>query len=581
MLKQYRFTLGPCLLGCAFLMGASCGGGEDNPDAGLPVDIVFSGSTELNQLQFNAGPLPKKSPVTIDLTLLGTAKLTAKAIAISSGPASSPTLSGVPDGGLLGLDAHVRFTGKIHAMLPERPVYQGLVTGLESLDVQFVASAAYDPFLIGSQVVATATLPAAELPPVALPGGLAGQLKIVLEPGNVLSAVYSGVCASVSAGPNAMGQYKGAVSLSGTIKLKAHIELTEPTDKTYSTPVIEVPVNLTNIGIDLGTKPVPGGGPPMPSASVAALNGCALTGSGGGAGGGGGSQPVGGGAGGGNSNGGGAGGGGEPLVINYHTLYVHGRLETPVPKGWDYWSQTGDSTEVQPGINAVPVNWDGRQLFENTNIDVRSAFDTYCTGEENWCYVVCHSTGCPQTEYALAMHGNVGGVHRWNITWVAAAGSVEGGSELAKYSIVIPFVNAFVPLDDELIPPVMRQLYPHDQTQGVIVYMFVGAGTYSQTAALGPVMPGDDDGAVSMHSAAGVNNVAYDNNPRFCVDSSCPQVPFDVLEDASLPAESRTLFLNRRVLYVDKKKLYTHFIGEPNGGICSVLKENVAQYAVP
>ena len=165
------------------------------------------------------------------------------------------------------------------------------------------------------------------------------------------------------------------------------------------------------------------------------------------------------------------------------TLYIHGRNTDGLPVGWSYW------LTQRPGINAVPVNWLGTEPIGQTNATIRSALDTYCTGN-NWCYVACHSAGCAQIGYALALYGTTGDVDSWNIYWIAAAGSAEGGSELANLGKLI---GGTIPLDADLDTAAMRlQLYDHDSTNGVVHWMFAGAGysdAYPQYDANGTITP--------------------------------------------------------------------------------------------
>jgi hypothetical protein len=266
-----------------------------------------------------------------------------------------------------------------------------------------------------------------------------------------------------------------------------------------------------------------------------------------------------GGAVGGSQGGGGAGGaaGGGSGMGTTTTLYIHGRNPGGLPVGWSYW------LAERPGINAVPVNWVGSDPIAETNATIRSALDTYCTGN-NWCYVACHSAGCAQIGYALALYGTTGDVDSWNIYWIAAAGSAEGGSELAALSDLI---GGVVPLDEDLAPSVIRQMYDHDATNGVTHWMFAGSG-YSdsepQADADGALLPGDDDLVVSYHSSCGVNNTAYADTPTWCnsTDFVCTGNSLDL-------GSHSYLFQQHVIQFLDTAGDYSHFIGDSNEGICS------------
>jgi hypothetical protein len=288
-----------------------------------------------------------------------------------------------------------------------------------------------------------------------------------------------------------------------------------------------------------------------------------------GAGGGSGSAGVGmaGHAGGGGSTGR-AGAGGGSGIGTTTTLYIHGRNTDGLPVGWSYW------LTQRPGINAVPVNWVGSDPIAQTNATIRNALDTYCTGN-NWCYVACHSAGCAQIGYALALYGTTGGVDSWNIYWIAAAGSAEGGSELAALSDLI---GGVVPLDEDLDPSVIRQMYDHDATNGVSHYMFAGAG-YSDSEpkadADGALLPGDDDLVVAYHSSCGVNNTAYTGTHTWCNSTDF------ICTGNSLSLGSHSYLWQDHVIeYLDTGGNYSHFIGDSNEGICSWMFLFMGQYAL-
>ena len=250
------------------------------------------------------------------------------------------------------------------------------------------------------------------------------------------------------------------------------------------------------------------------------------------------------------------------------TLYIHGRNPGGLPVGWSYW------LKQRPGINAVPVNWSGTDPIAQTNATIRHALDTYCTGN-NWCYVACHSAGCAQIGYAMAQYGTTGGVDSWNIYWIAAAGSAEGGSELADLG---KFFGGPLPLDADLQTTVMRQMYNHDSTNGVIHWMFAGSG-YSdadpELNADGALLPGDDDLAVAYHSSCGVNNTAWSGTSFWCnsTDLFCSGDRLDL-------GMHSYLWQDHVIQYLDTGGLYSHFIADSNEGICSRMFAYVAQNAL-
>ena len=249
-----------------------------------------------------------------------------------------------------------------------------------------------------------------------------------------------------------------------------------------------------------------------------------------------------------------------------HTLYVHGRDESGTPAAWAYWRGAPG-----PGVNPIAVNWNGTLPIADTNVIVRAALDTYCKGNDA-CYVACHSSGCAQVGYALAMYGTTKGAHTWNILFIAAAGSVEGGSELAdlrKWSTNLP-------LDADLTTRAMRKLYDHDANGGVSSFMFAGAGWSDShpLSSFAGFLPGDDDLGVAYHSACGVANVAFAKEDNYCNESSiiCPGARITT-------SKHPTLWANHTIEFLDGNSDYSHYTDDANGGISSVMFAYMGKHA--
>ncbi len=195
-----------------------------------------------------------------------------------------------------------------------------------------------------------------------------------------------------------------------------------------------------------------------------------------------------------------------PARATTYSLYVHGRTggttgcstSEATPTGWSYWDG-----QVQPGVNPIPVNYDGTAHISVANVTVRAYLDTYCSGGDS-CYIACHSAGCSHIGYALDLYGSGG---RWNILWIDAAGSAEGGTELADYLSWA----ACDPLAGDLRIGTARSLYNHGNLRGAWEYMFAGA----KGAFYSFVLPGDDDSVVPFHSAGGMNSAG-----RWCVSGT-------------------------------------------------------------
>lgn len=234
-----------------------------------------------------------------------------------------------------------------------------------------------------------------------------------------------------------------------------------------------------------------------------------------------------------------------------HTLYVHGRSAAGAPHGWSYWGKVGK------GPDPIPVNWGGEgACLAEQNPVVVSAFEEHCTGR-NWCYVLCHSAGCAQVEYALDKYGGAAGsANRWNIYWMLAAGSAEGGSELAELSGLTGTC-----LDHDLRPSVVRSLYNHDNTRGVKIYMYAGAADNFQSVLL----PGSDDTVVAYHSAGGARAIGTYVNPAGTAFGK--------------RLDSAPLYSNRVLAFMDERFEYSHPVTASNGGIVSVAEAELVRAA--
>jgi hypothetical protein len=191
---------------------------------------------------------------------------------------------------------------------------------------------------------------------------------------------------------------------------------------------------------------------------------------------------------------------GDAGATNF-TLWIHGRTGG-TPNGWSYWVN-GGGHQIQSGVNAVPVNYDGTAHIHDSNPTVVGYLNAYCTGQ-NACYIVCHSAGCAQIGYATATYG-----HAWNIIWTATGGSAAGGSELAG-SVAYFFTGYNLDLD--LPIGTMRGLYNHDAlgdyTAGR-VYNAAGSDWATLTTFL---FNGNDDSAVDFASAGHYRSAASLSN---------------------------------------------------------------------
>jgi hypothetical protein len=241
-----------------------------------------------------------------------------------------------------------------------------------------------------------------------------------------------------------------------------------------------------------------------------------------------------------------------PAHAANYTLWIHGRtggvtgcgVSQPTPSGWSYWNG-----QVQPGVNPVPVNYDGTARISVANPTVRAALDRYCTGG-NACYVACHSAGCAHLGYALDLYGG-----RWNILWIDAAGSAEGGTELSDY---LGWATCDG-LGSDLRTGTVRALYNHGNLRGAWSYMFAGA----KGAVYSFILPGDDDAVVPFHSAGGMSSTG-----RWCKSGTwfC----------STLPAGTSGKYGYHSLYFRDDRAAYDHYVAS---GIPRVVASDVAAHA--
>lgn len=242
----------------------------------------------------------------------------------------------------------------------------------------------------------------------------------------------------------------------------------------------------------------------------------------------------------------------SPARATNYSLYVHGRtggvtgcgVSQPTPTGWSYWGG-----QVQPGVNPIPVNYDGTAHISVANPTVRGYLDRYCTGT-NSCYVACHSAGCAHVGYALDLYGG-----NWNIHWIDAGGSAEGGTELSDY---FGWATCDA-LGGDLRTGTVRALYNHNDLKGAWSYMFAGA----KGAVYSGVLPGDDDAVVPFHSAGGMSSTG-----RWCIAGTwfC----------TTLPGGTTGKYGYHTLFFRDDREAYDHYV---SSGIPRVVAADMAAYA--
>jgi hypothetical protein len=271
---------------------------------------------------------------------------------------------------------------------------------------------------------------------------------------------------------------------------------------------------------------------------------------------------------------------GVASATNY-TLWINGRTGGGQIGNYADFSYWGPAT-VDAGINKKAANWDGRSSIASQSGILRNALDCFCTGN-NWCYIATHSAGDLLIGYTLANYGgsmrmkknaapNASGVcgnsdgtaqSGWNIKWVASAAGSGGGSELAD-------VGAWTtsePLVQDLRVTTARAMYNHNDTRGVLFFMYAGADGDWRTSA---ILPGQDDGVQAYHSAGAVSGSSGGSycNPSdwFCNDLTLGNSPVE---------GGRAKWTNHWVAFRDDGENYNHYTGGHWGGIVGVMRAAV------
>ena len=277
---------------------------------------------------------------------------------------------------------------------------------------------------------------------------------------------------------------------------------------------------------------------------------------------------------------------GTAYAGNY-TLWVHGRntSQNTQPGNHADFTYWGPSS-VSAGVNKKAVNWDGVSRISTTNGHIRAALDCYCTGN-NWCYVATHSAGDLNFSYALSLYGGstryvrnaspnssgvcgtTGGTQTgWNIKWVDVASGAAGGSELAN----LGEWAVSDPLTTDLKTANARSMFNHNQTRGVMFYMFAGA----KGSLHASLLPGQDDEALAYHTTGGLSSTGSFCNPGdwFCDDTLEYGTGGSYKGSTYVPKWS-----NHYVYLRDDNESYNHYSAGNWAGIVGPVRADMATYA--
>src|SRR5438552_3025465 len=125
-------------------------------------------------------------------------------------------------------------------------------------------------------------------------------------------------------------------------------------------------------------------------------------------------------------------------------------------RSWGSWNgeTVGQSTWTTRTFN---FNGSARLDSPETNVVVRGAIATYCSGAGNNCVIMCYSAGCSRVLKAvddLRASGNP----LPGLFWIEAAGSTGGGTKLAEIatsgftSFIAKLFGQQEPIDFDITP---------------------------------------------------------------------------------------------------------------------------------
>lgn len=147
------------------------------------------------------------------------------------------------------------------------------------------------------------------------------------------------------------------------------------------------------------------------------------------------------------------------------------------------------------GETSISAPIDQRESMATATSQMAAVFNARCTGS-NLCYVYVYSNGGAVVSRTLALFST-----SWNIAYVAASASNEGGSELGGTGFIGEVFGGCT-LAGHIGTSDHRNGWNHNDTNGRIIGMIAGNGflaPFVQSA----VLPGHDDGAVSHASSGG------------------------------------------------------------------------------
>lgn len=205
-----------------------------------------------------------------------------------------------------------------------------------------------------------------------------------------------------------------------------------------------------------------------------------------------------------------------PVSAGNYLLFVHGKgsdacsISTTDSAGkWGKTDSYGAANKTRSSAAYAKrfVNYHATQDPRTSGscraqTQLASAISSFCTGS-NRCVVLCHSAGCYAMDYYFATHTAPAGM-----LWAVYAGSATGGSELANLTTG--------PLPNNNMTAALRTSTARSFNHNLSPYNLYQTAGY-KGAAWSFALPGEDDDAVSFHSACGYNKTG---NMTHCNDGN-------------------------------------------------------------
>jgi hypothetical protein len=190
--------------------------------------------------------------------------------------------------------------------------------------------------------------------------------------------------------------------------------------------------------------------------------------------------------------------GATELAAQNAVIFIHGRTSTSTcgTSTTDVGNYWGNAKNISTGLTRYFVGYDGStdprtwgSCRAQTNLN--TVLTNNCTGSKR-CRIICHSAGC----YAVGYFLDKLTTNTFNIDGVFASSSAAGGSELAN-------AGGSSAMDNALKTGEARNasLFNQNDNKGVSFHHLAG---YKGDWYSGWILPGDDDGAVALHSTCGI-----------------------------------------------------------------------------